>query len=594
MSGLFYTFNIAKRGMSAQQTSLHIVSHNVSNVNTYGYSKQRAIHSTTQPYPMPSLNSPVGAGQLGTGVEVSEITRARDEFIDSSIRRETSSLFKYSAKDQFLNSIEGIINEPGDTGLSNTLTKFWDAWQGLSTNPENATARKLVLSNSKALTDSFMQTYNQLEELEKELAQLQRDHIYEVNSLLKQISEVNDQIKKVTISGQMPNDLMDRRDILLDKLSENINFKVEHGDHNSIRIITTDSNGSERYLVTDGRVVNGIASIDDVSFTYNGERKDKADFPMTIDVSTISATAPIDMTLKVYIDGDLNRPSEKTIKITSLDDIKKYFNVEVNGDKVRIDSIKNGNLLYNSSTKDIDKAIQEAESFNFTNGAIKGLEDQKLEISDYKNQLNNMARTIAIAVNSIHSDGKENGTEPYINFFDDITGLDSPAKSLKINEAINKDPSKINAGGKMNDPESGDNARAKRIAELRNMRLDIDKIRTKDDFIKQAFGESYVVGTGSNLATDDFIQSNKGDTIDTYYKGMIAQLGTSGQEAKRVVVNQKNLILQLDIQKQSVSGVSMDEEMIDMLQFQRAYQANSKMINVIDELLDLVVNGLIK
>ncbi|MEG2539396.1 MAG: flagellar hook-associated protein FlgK, partial [Clostridium sp.] len=410
MSGLFYTFNIAKRGMSAQQTSLHVVSHNVSNLNTYGYSKQRAVHSTTQPYPMPGLNSPVGAGQLGTGVEISEITRARDQFIDSSIRRETSSLYKYGAKDQFLNSIEGIINEPGDTGLSNTLTKFWDAWQGLATHPENASSRKLVISNANALADSFRQTYNQLEELEKELAQLQRDHIYEVNSLLKQIADVNDQIKKVTISGQMPNDLMDRRDVLLDKLSENINFKIEHGDHNSVRIITTDGSGNEKYLVTDGRVINGIASIDDVNFTMKDKdgkdvKFDKADFPLSID-SKAAGTFPINMELKVYIDGDLNRPSSKNIVINDVNDLKKYFNVEVEGDKVRIDSIKNGNLLYNSSTLDKDKAIQDAESFDFTNGAIKGLEDQKLEIADYKNQLNNMSRTIAIAINAIHTDGK--------------------------------------------------------------------------------------------------------------------------------------------------------------------------------------------
>ncbi|MEG2538738.1 MAG: flagellar basal body rod C-terminal domain-containing protein, partial [Clostridium sp.] len=205
----------------------------------------------------------------------------------------------------------------------------------------------------------------------------------------------------------------------------------------------------------------------------------------------------------------------------------------------------------------------------------------------------NMSRTIAIAINAIHTDGKETGTEPFINFFDDVIGSDHPAKSLKVNESLVNDPSKINAGGTMVDPLSGDSARAKRIAELRNMRLDLDKIRTQEDFIKQAYGDAYDVTTG-NLATDDFIQSNKGDTIDTYYKGMIAQLGTSGQEAKRVVENQKNLILQLDIQKQSVSGVSMDEEMIDMLQFQRGYQANAKMINVVDELLDLVVNGLIR
>ncbi|MEG0371067.1 MAG: flagellar hook-associated protein FlgK [Clostridium sp.] len=614
MSGLFYTFNIAKRGMSAQQTSLHVTSHNVSNVNTQGYSRQRAIHKTTQPFPMPALNNPVGPGQLGTGVEVSEITRARDEFIDNSIRRETSSLLNYATRNQFLNSVEAIVNEPGDTGLSKALTKFWDAWQGLSTNTENSTTKKLVISNSNALGDSFKQTYTQLEELEKELSQLERDKIFEVNSILGQVGELNEQIKQITINGQAPNDLMDRRDMLLDTLSKNINFKLEKGDFNSIRVVTKDGNGSERYLVSDSKVINGIASIDDVSFKIDGKDINKADFPLNFKIGTPIApqtkpptiSFPIDINFKVYIDGDVNRPSVKTVEINNTDDLKKYFNTNIEVDNIRIDSIKNQNLLYSKGTKDLNSAIQNAEPFDFTNGAIKGLEKQKLEISDYKNQINNMVRTISVAVNTIHSNGNTDTTagERYINFFNNIEGLDHPAKGLKVNEVIEKNPSKINAGAKMENPDSGDNYRAKRIAELRNMRFDVSSIKNSKDFLTKIYGfvdtDFDVKGNllqmddKYNLAKAEIKQSSNGDTIDTYYKGMIAQLGVSAQEAKRVVENQQQLLLQLNTQKESVSGVSVDEEMIDMLQFQRAYQANAKMINVVDELLDLVVNRLIR
>lgn len=631
MSGLFYTFNIAKRGMAAQQTSLHVTSHNVSNVNTEGYSRQRAVHKTTAPFPMPALNNPVGVGQLGTGVEVAEITRARDEFIDNSIRRETSNLLNYTARNQFLDSIESIINEPGDTGLSNTLTKFWDAWDAFSTNPENATTRKLVISNANALADSFKQTYTQLEELEKELAQLERDHAYSTNSILNQIATLNEQIKNVTINGQTPNDLMDRRDSLLDSLSENINYKIEKGDFNSIRIVAKDSNGEERYLLTDSQVINGIASIDDVSFDINGKTIDKSSFPMNTNIKTKVEDGKekfdpsIKFDFKVYIDGDINRPATKTVTIDNIDDLKAYFNVDAEKSadgsyNVRIDSIKNANLLYNKGTKDINEAIKNAETFDFANGAIKGLEKQKLEISDYKNQLNDMVRTISVAINAIHSNNKADVHDPdkdnYINFFDDISNSDHPAKSLKINDVITKDPSKINAGGVIQGdikldsdgnpvigedgnpiiiekPNAGDNNRAKRIAELRNIRLNVANIKSADDFIKQAYGVENVADV-KNLATHELKQTNVGDTIETYYKGMVAQLGVSGQEAKRVVENQKNLILQLQIQQQSVSSVSLDEEMIDMLQFQRGYQANSKMISVVDELLNVVINGLMK
>lgn len=606
MSGLFYTFNIAKRGMAAQQTSLHVTSHNVSNIGTEGYSRQRAVHKTTQPYPMPSLNNAVGPGQLGSGVEVSNITRARDEFIDTSIRREKTSYANYAARNQFLNSIEAVINEPGDTGLSNTLNKFWDSWQALSMNPENATTRKLVISNSQALADSFKQTYTQLEELEKDLNQLQGEKIFEVNSILKQIATLNDQIKQVTINNQTPNDLMDRRDALLDNLSEHINFKVEKGDFNTIRILTKSSGGDERYLLTDGRVINSMASINDVSFTYEKDgvdiKADKSDFPLNIkDISY-----PMKFTFKVHVDGDVNRPVNQEVEIKTKEDLEKYFNIksekikDASGNEIgsitTIDSIKNTTLLYNKGT-DIQTAIRDSVSFDFANGAIKGLDEQKKEICDYKNQLNNIARTIAIAVNTIHSN---NGKE--IEFFDStVEGSNHPAKSLKVNQEIVDDPSKIIAGVKLNTldnegkttdkPAAGDNSRAKRIAEIRNMRLDISGVKSREDFMKQVFEKEI---SEDDLAKGTLKSNNSGDTIEAYYKGMIAQLGVSGQEASRVVENQQNLILQLDIQRQSISGVNLDEEMIDMLQFQRAYQANSKMINVIDELLNVVVNGLIK
>lgn len=88
--------------------------------------------------------------------------------------------------------------------------------------------------------------------------------------------------------------------------------------------------------------------------------------------------------------------------------------------------------------------------------------------------------------------------------------------------------------------------------------------------------------------------NSKGMTIDNYFKSTITSLGVSSQEAERMVTNQEALLSQLETRKESISGVSIDEEITNMIQFQRAYQANAKMISVIDELLDVVVNGLIK
>lgn len=101
MSGLFNTFNIVKRGMFAQQTALNVVSHNVANANTEGYSIQRADLKTTKPFGMPSLTTAAEPGQVGTGVEVASITRTRDEFLDYYVRKETSTLKRFESREYF-------------------------------------------------------------------------------------------------------------------------------------------------------------------------------------------------------------------------------------------------------------------------------------------------------------------------------------------------------------------------------------------------------------------------------------------------------------------------------------------------------------
>ncbi|EYE88818.1 hypothetical protein Q428_05865 [Fervidicella metallireducens AeB] len=599
MSGLFSTFNIVKRGMMAQQTALTVVSHNVANANTEGYSVQRVDLKTTQPFGMASRMSAAEPGQIGTGVEVASITRARDKFLDVQIRKETSTLNRYKTREEFLSSVESIFTEPSDTGLANTLTKFWDSWNALATNPESSTARTLVKSNGQALAETVTHNYRQLEDLENNVGDLIQQNTFDTASILTQIADLNQQIKAVVIGGKIPNDLYDRRDLLLDKLSEKFSIETEETEFGGIKIKSKIENGDPVEILTDGKVKKGVAYINNLTINVGGKDITKDDYPITLD-----NPLPNKFNIEVFVDGDINK--KQTIEINGADNLKKYCHVEeLSGGKFKILSIMPHTVFYEKQVSETPTLSEDLISpSKFDNGTFKGLESLYSEINDYKKQLNTLAKTIAISVNTVHSNSKDSNTG--VNFFDkDAETSDQAAKYLKINEDIEKDVSKINAGKYLNSDKdnyaAGNGERALMLGQLRNTRMEILKISSREEFLKNVFknadgtdiNTANVSLTGTNLVKDvKLVSNNSGTTVDNYFKATIAQLGVSNQEAKKMITNQEALLDQLVVRRESISGVSLDEEMTNMIQFQRAYQANAKMINVIDELLDVVVNGL--
>lgn len=610
MSGLFQIFNISKRGMFVQQTALHTNAHNIANANTDGYSVQRVNLKTTEPFGMPSLTTPAEPGQLGTGVMVDSITRARDIFLDAQIRKENATQGKFETREQFLSEIESIFMEPSDEGLSSSLTKFWDAWNQLATNPESSTARTLVAQNGDALASAIRHHYTQLEDMEKNAGDLIRNDVFDVASTLTQIKDLNEEIRAVSISGQNPNDLMDRRDLLLDNLSGKLSFEKKDTDYNGIEIIPKPVNtsiGEGGAILKDTHLNYGVAYVNNITY-------DKASDKWEIEL---------------HIDGDINRPV--TLE-TDDANIRNYLNASEGDKDTIINNIKNNtadstNIPSSSYFKvvnyDYAKYDRDAKKFTDTvdkliipkyeNGSINGLQTINDEIDNYKNQLNNMARILAISINTIQTNST-NSTKG-VNFFDTKAEYElEAAKSLNVNNAILKDVSLINAGKDIENGNAGNGERALLMGTLRNTRIDILKINNtnvsgtdaekikayREAFIKDVFKDKdgNVIGDASdNLADDEKIKMNGNDagtTIDAYFKNSIAFLGVSNQEAKKMVSNQKALLSQLNERKESTSGVSLDEEVTNMIQFSKSYQANAKMISLIDQLLDVVVNGLIR
>jgi len=591
MSGLFGTFNIAKRGMFTQQKALDVTAHNIANVNTDGYSRQRAKISTTRPFATPSIHNTAEPGQLGTGSQIAAIERIRDSFIDFQVRAETSILGQYSTREKFLSEVEGILNEPTDTGISNLMGEFYKAWQDLSKHPEGSNTRVVAAEKSASLANSINHTYGQLEKLKENSKELTRSAVAEVSALLDQIDKLNQEIMTVNVSGKMPNDLMDQRDMLLDEISSKFNIKIEKSNYEGINLKAEDSNLNMIKAVNNKTEVNRLSYVDSID-----AKKDPKTGQYTGDIEVtyyklgnkLSAENKVTVTLKMD-PADQNEISR--IK-KELEDSRVIWTnakgepVDDNGVSLgAIDSVT-GELTLNAG-KSFNTSL-----FKPSKGELKGLMSINDDIQKYENDLNRLAKSLAWSVNAIHT--KNVDAKDQILFFvnkDDGSEDDINASNIAVNPEIMKDVMKILVGASKDSGES-DNERALAIAGLKDTILMIQDIgsdiKTREDLIG-------VKGSnGFDTAPNEFFIKNnvKGMKMDAYFKNMVNKLGVDAQEANQTAKNQRKLLASFEESRLSISGVSEDEEMTNLIQFQHAYQANAKVIATIDELLDVVINGL--
>lgn len=597
MSGLFATFNIGKRGLFAQQKAIDVTSHNIANANTEGYSRQRATLETTTPFGMPSMNNQVGPGQIGTGVDVSSIQRIRDGFMDYQIRREKSTLGQYEARDKYLSEIESIFNEPSDNGLSNLIGKFFNAWDQLSKQPESSNARTVAAQQSSALADELNHTYNQLMSVKTNAQESIKQAVFDLNGMLGRLDKLNQQIISVKVSGMEPNDLMDERDLLLDQLSEKFNINVEADNFYSVNVSPEDKSGLD---------ANGN------SFLI---RKNSNDAVRRFSyVTGIEETATAGEYKVTYLrNGDKDKAQTITVKMTK-DEYKQLDQCRVlwsqndknNDDENGIAIDKNGGAIASGSTIEFKNLAMFSLPKDEHKGELKGYMSVQKDIDSYIDQLNKLAKGLAFAVNAVHS-GEKNSADDTMPFFinkdtarytdgvldnlgNTLTSEDEiTAGNIEVNMEIIKDIMKIKTGT-TGDPEvdgENDGKRALAIAQLRDTLIkfqDIDSTTKREDFIE--------LESDSNLGVFTVKSDINGMKVDSYFKDTIDKLGIQGQEAKRVVQNQDILLRGFQERRDSISGVSLDEEMANLVQFQHAYQANAKIIATVDELLDVVINGL--
>src|SRR4051795_12362343 len=249
----FMGLQTSLRGLLAHQQAIDTTSHNVANANTEGYSRQEASLSATDAMKVVGVGAG-GIGSLGTGVNVQQYTRIRDAFLDLQYRAQYMQVGDQQTRSTQLDQVELALSEPGDNGIASQLAKFWNGWADLSNSPDDVAARQALIEQAKNLASSFKTVDDQLTTVDSQ-ASAEYAAITgpagDVQAIAKEIGTLNNAIKQFVSAGDQPNDLMDRRDLLLDRLSKLGQVRTVDLGNGSIEV---DFGGAATALVDDTTV----------------------------------------------------------------------------------------------------------------------------------------------------------------------------------------------------------------------------------------------------------------------------------------------------------------------------------------------------
>jgi flagellar hook-associated protein 1 FlgK len=275
------------RGLLAQQRALDVTSHNIANASTVGYTRQEATLAASNSLPVVT-NSGAQAGQLGTGVDVQSYRRVRDQFLDLQYRGQNMSLGDQSARSDALSQVELSFGEPGDNGIASALEKFWGAWGDVTNGPEGAAARQSLVDQARDVS----QRINNLQSSLASARQRAADQYTalagaggQVNQIATDLAGTLNAIRSAEMTGSQPNDLYDRRDLLLDQLSSMGQVSVTQSPAGSLDI----SLGG--VTIVDADDTSGIATVPAGAFPLSFASSPGGQLGALIDMQ--SATGPI-------------------------------------------------------------------------------------------------------------------------------------------------------------------------------------------------------------------------------------------------------------------------------------------------------------
>ena len=450
MAGLGLVLNVAKDALLTQQYAIDVVSHNISNVSTEGYSKQLPVLEAKRA-------APFGGFMFGRGVELNDIVRSANDFIEKRLQNGQSDLVAMSEKELYMDVMEAIFNENSGRSLSNQFIDFWNAWYDLTNNPSGQAERNLLTENGTLLAQSFMDLNSDLTKLDQEIDNSIEVGVEEVNQLLNQIADINTQILVIEVSGNA-NDLRDQRNMLVNKLSEYMELNTYEYDDGNLTVTTKRGyilvNRGDTYpLNFDGSDINWQSNeTSEVTITDTIQGGKIGGWLELRDEIIPKYKADLDELAKSTI-WEINKIHSQGIGLTAFSSVTSTYSATDSGEEMG--TVDSGLGFYDKITDGSFKLWLYDDTDTLVSTTSIPISSDTTTLNDLVSTINSIHTNISATV----SDGKLliNGSDGYSFGFSDDSGnllsalgintffSGSSARDIKINDKILSDNNYIAA-----------------------------------------------------------------------------------------------------------------------------------------------------
>lgn len=610
MPNTFFGLDIGKSGLFTAQSGLNTTSHNISNIETKGYTRQIIEQRAAN-----ALRANGRHGMIGTGVDVSEIRQTRSEYFDEKYRNNNALYGSYSTKENYMSQIEGYLNEIQLQGFTTTFDKMYNTIQELEKDPGNLTVRTQVTNVAQSFCEYFNSLYNNLQAVQEDCNFEIKNQVNRVNAISAEIASLTKQINTIEIGGSNANDLRDQRNLLVDQLSGIINVTTEEKADGSIGLKTfvvkadsqtlvdtydtfqlevvprenkknqTDADGLYDIQFTNGQKLNPYAdsqqgSIKALFEVRDGNNADNLQGAVTAYVGTYSVVMK---NPTVTDEAKLNIPPQGEITVGTL--IYEYDSFEVSKDKTT------GEISYEFHLTEPVRIYAEDEP-----SCVGATVDYK-GVPYYMAQMNEFLRVFSRKFNETHKDGTDMNGDKGLDFFvgsNKVTGKQYTLGTFFKDGATEYDPYTFNSESGSFLPDGTTKTYSSYyLITAENICVN-DEI--KHDARKFAAADEIVNGVG-NYKNALKLMDLKSDT-SMFHQGkpaaflqtLVAEVGIDSKAAKSFAESQKNLVNSIDNQRLSVSGVDSEEEAMNLMRYQQAYNLSAKVISVMNEIFDKLIN----
>ncbi|MCQ2506012.1 MAG: flagellar hook-associated protein FlgK [Lachnospiraceae bacterium] len=611
MASTFFGLDIGTTGLFAAQTGLNTTAHNIANTETIGFSRQKVNQKAGN-----ALRTNNSYGMIGSGVTVTGITQERELYYDEKYWSNNALYGLYNTRDYFMTEVEGYLNEIELQGFTSSFNSMYDSIQELTKHPESLTVRTNFTNSAMSLCEYFNSLSTSLTSVQEECNFEVRNQVDKINSLTGEIATLTKQINSVEIGGDVANDLRDQRALLVDKLSEIVNTTVSEKKVGEIGkteytvringqiIVDTYETRTLKCVPRDDKMnqtdADGLYDIvweeTNQEFVVNDDRC-KGNLKALIELRDGNNADNLSGKLeKAVAEGD----TEVTLSSSNIND-EVYLNIPKEG----MITVKNAQYKYSGFEVSVDP---DSGEYKYTfkldepvrRDAEAGTETKVGLTVDYKGipyymaKLNQFIRTFARAFNNTHTQGKDlkgNDGEDFFTTIDSFTGKE---KSFAMDKQTIDGKEYLtfnsNTGSYYNGSKTYTSYYELTAASF-----------TVNDAINH---DSRLVVTGSTIADgvanadiaekllalkEDKLMFNQGGPA-AFLQTLVAEVGVDCSSSKNFAKSQSNIIKSVSNQRLSVSGVDTEEEGMNLVRYQSAYKHASKVISVMNEIYDKLIN----